>query len=55
MISFCDREMKFVLSVSHFSKTFVILLEMQQIGNKKVIHRGTRKIICNTFDFLLNH
>jgi hypothetical protein len=24
---------------------------MQQIGNKKVIHRRTREIICNTFPF----
>jgi hypothetical protein len=25
---------------------------MQQIGNKKVIHRRTREIICNTFDYM---
>jgi hypothetical protein len=43
---------KFVLSVSNFSKTFVISIEMQQIGNKKVIHRRTREIICNTFDYM---
>jgi hypothetical protein len=43
---------KFVLSVSNFSKTFVISTEMQQIGNKKVIHRRTREIICNTFDYM---
>jgi hypothetical protein len=41
-----------VLSVSNFSKTFVISTEMQQIGNKKVIHRRTREIICNTFDYM---
>jgi hypothetical protein len=34
------------------SRTFVISTEMQQIGNKKVIHRGTRDIICNTFDYM---
>jgi hypothetical protein len=28
----------------------MISTEMQQIGNKKVIHRRTREIICNTFD-----
>jgi hypothetical protein len=28
----------------------VISTEMQQIGNKKVIHRRTREIIFNTFD-----
>jgi hypothetical protein len=38
-------------SVSNFSKTFVISTEMQQIGNKKVIHRRTRDKICNTFDY----
>jgi hypothetical protein len=43
---------KFVLSVSNFSKTFVISTEMHQIGNKKVIHRRTREIICNTFDYM---
>jgi hypothetical protein len=43
---------KFVLSVSNFSKTFVIATELQQIGNKKVIHRRTREIICNTFDYM---
>jgi hypothetical protein len=43
---------KFVLSVSNFSKTFVIATEMQQIGNKTVIHRRTREIICNTFDYM---
>jgi hypothetical protein len=43
---------KFVLSVSNFSKTFMILTEMQQIGNKKVIHRRTRHKICNTFDYM---
>jgi hypothetical protein len=43
---------KFVLSVSNFSKTFVISTEMQQIGNKKVIHRRTREIISNTFDYM---
>jgi hypothetical protein len=31
---------------------FVISIEMQQIGNKKVIHRRTREIICNTFDYM---
>jgi hypothetical protein len=25
---------------------------MQQIGNKKVIYRRTRDIICNTFDYM---
>jgi hypothetical protein len=25
---------------------------MQQIGNKKVIHRRTREIIFNTFDYM---
>jgi hypothetical protein len=25
---------------------------MQQIGNKKVIHRRTSEIICNTFDYM---
>jgi hypothetical protein len=29
----------------------MISTEMQQIGNKKVIHRRTREIICNTFDY----
>jgi hypothetical protein len=24
---------------------------MQQIGNEKVIHRRTREIICDTFDY----
>jgi hypothetical protein len=43
---------KIVLSVSNFSKTFVISTEMQQIGNKKVIHGQTREIICNTFDYM---
>jgi hypothetical protein len=43
---------KFVLSVSNFSKTFVISTEMQQIGNKKVIRRRTTEIICNTFDYM---
>jgi hypothetical protein len=43
---------KFVLSVSNFSKTFVISTVMQQIGNKKVIYRRTRDIICNTFDYM---
>jgi hypothetical protein len=42
----------FVLSVSNFSKTFVISTEMQQIGNKKVINRRTKDIICNTFDYM---
>jgi hypothetical protein len=41
-----------VLSVSHFSKTFVISTEMQQTGNKKVIRRWTREIICNTLDYM---
>jgi hypothetical protein len=44
---------KFVFSVSNFSKTFVISTEMQRIGTKKVIHRGTREIICNTFDYYM--
>jgi hypothetical protein len=43
---------KILLSVSNFSKTFVISIEMQQIGNKKVINRRTRDIICNTFDYM---
>jgi hypothetical protein len=30
----------------------VISTEMQQIGNKKVIHRRTREIICNAFDYM---
>jgi hypothetical protein len=30
----------------------VISTEMQQIGNKKVIHGRTREIICNTFDYM---
>jgi hypothetical protein len=30
----------------------VISTGMQQIGNKKVIHRRTREIICNTFDYM---
>jgi hypothetical protein len=30
----------------------VISTEMQQIGNKKVIHGQTREIICNTFDYM---
>jgi hypothetical protein len=30
----------------------MISTEMQQIGNKKVIHRRTREIICNTFDYM---
>jgi hypothetical protein len=30
----------------------VILTEMQQIGNKKVIHRRTSDKICNTFDYM---
>jgi hypothetical protein len=30
----------------------VILTEVQQIGNKKVIHRRTRDNICNTFDYM---
>jgi hypothetical protein len=30
----------------------VISTEMQQIGNKKVIHRRTREIIFNTFDYM---
>jgi hypothetical protein len=34
------------------SQTFVISTEMQQIGNKKVIHRRTREIICNMFDYM---
>jgi hypothetical protein len=38
--------------VSNLSKTFMISTEMQQIGNKKVIHRRTREIICNTFDYM---
>jgi hypothetical protein len=42
---------KIVLSVSNFSKTFVST-EMQQIGNKKVIHGQTRELICNTFDYM---
>jgi hypothetical protein len=42
----------YILSVSNFSKTFVISTEMPQIGNKKVIHRRTRNIICNTFDYM---
>jgi hypothetical protein len=25
---------------------------MQQIGNKKVINRRTKDIICNTFDYM---
>jgi hypothetical protein len=40
------------LSVSNFSKTFVISTEMEQIDNKKVIRRRTREIICNTFDYI---
>jgi hypothetical protein len=32
--------------------TFVISTEMQQIGNKKITHRRTRDIICNTFDYM---
>jgi hypothetical protein len=43
---------KFVLSVSNFSKTFVISTEMQQIGHKKVIHRRIRDKICNPFDYM---
>jgi hypothetical protein len=35
-----------------FLKTFVISTEMQQIDNKKVIHRRTREIICNKFDYM---
>jgi hypothetical protein len=31
---------------------FVISTEMQQTGNKRVIHRRTRDIICNTFDYM---
>jgi hypothetical protein len=31
----------------------VISTEMQQIGNKKVINRRTREIICNTFDYMI--
>jgi hypothetical protein len=34
------------------SQTLVISIEMQQIGNKKVIHRRTRDKICNTFDYM---
>jgi hypothetical protein len=34
------------------SQTLVISIEMQQIGNKKVIHRRTREIIYNTFDYM---
>jgi hypothetical protein len=30
----------------------VISTEMQQIGNKKVIHRRTGEIICNRFDYM---
>jgi hypothetical protein len=30
----------------------VIFTEMQQIGNKKVINRRTKGIICNTFDYI---
>jgi hypothetical protein len=30
----------------------VISTEMQQIGNKKVIHDQTREIIGNTFDYM---
>jgi hypothetical protein len=30
----------------------VISTEMQQIGNKKVIHRRTRDKICNKFDYM---
>jgi hypothetical protein len=30
----------------------MISTEMEQIGNKKVIHRRTREIICNTFDYM---
>jgi hypothetical protein len=29
----------------------VISTEMQQIGNKKVINRRTKDIICNTFHY----
>jgi hypothetical protein len=38
------------LSVPNFSKTDST--EMQQIGNKKVIHRRTRDKICNTVDYM---
>jgi hypothetical protein len=37
------------MSLSNFSKTFVISTEMQQIGNKKVIHRRTRDKV---FDYM---
>jgi hypothetical protein len=30
----------------------MISTEMQQTGNKKVIHRRTRDKICNTFDYM---
>jgi hypothetical protein len=42
-----------IVSVKYqMSKTFVISTEMQQIGNKKVIHGQTRELICNTFDYM---
>jgi hypothetical protein len=45
MSQICIVSVKFLKDVRDFT-------EMQQIGNKKVIHRRTREIICNTFDYM---
>jgi hypothetical protein len=44
MSQICIVSVKFLKGVRDFDR-------MQQIGNKKVIHRRTREIICNTFDY----
>jgi hypothetical protein len=48
MSQICTVSVKFLKDV----REFVISTEIQQIGNKKVIHRRTREIICNTFDYM---
>jgi hypothetical protein len=41
-----------IVSVKFLKDVRDLGAEMQQIGNKKVIYRRTRDIICNTFDYM---
>jgi hypothetical protein len=47
----CEMSQICIVSVK-FLKDVRVLTEMQQTGNKKVIHRGTSDKICNTFDYM---
>jgi uncharacterized protein YeeX (DUF496 family) len=48
-----QRYMPELLSlVQKFHNDNKLIIIMQQIGNKKVIHGQTREIICNMFDYM---